>query len=345
MTKVNQFISKVGWSRPILGMFLIVLFIICPLVGIKIDFAITNTIGRFAMYIVLVLSLVPMIQTGCGLNFGIPIGIVCGVFGAVLSVEFRLAGPLGLAVAMLIGAALGVLVGFLYGLILNKVKGDEMIISTYVGMAFIAFMNLFWVKLLPVTNPILVMGYGGQGLRTSVTLEENWAGVLDNFLSFKIGDIIEIPTGLILFGVFCCILMWLFFKTKLGTAMTAVGSNPEYARASGIDINKMRLISVVISTAVAAVGIICYAQSYTFLQMYNASNSFTFVTVAAILIGGAAIKKASITNVLIGAFLFQGIVTIGPMVVSAQLGDIADVVRLIVSNGTILYALTRKERA
>ncbi len=99
------------------------------------------------------------------------------------------------------------------------------------------------------------------------------------------------------------------------------------------------------STAIAAIGIITYAQSYTFLQMYNAPNNFTFVTVAAILIGGAAIKKASISNVLIGAFLFQGIVTVGPMVASAQLGEIADVMRLIISNGMILYALTRKERA
>ena len=345
MNPLNDAVGKIGWPRLIIALFLLALFITCPFVNVKQEFAITNTIGRFGMNLVLILSLVPMIQTGCGLNFGVPIGIVCGAFGAVCSLELECKGLFGIFVAMLIGVAVASLAGFFYGLILNRVKGDEMIIATYIGLAFIAFMSLFWVQLLPVTNPALIWGYSGSGMRQSISLDGYWERAISKILAFKIGPIIEIPTGMLLFGGICCLLIWVFFRSKLGTAMTAVGSNPEYARASGVDVDKMRLISVIMSTSIAAVGLIVYAQSFTFLQLYQAPFNFTFPTIAAILIGGATINKASIRNVLIGTFLFQGIVTTGPMVIGSVLSDMADVVRLIISNGMILYALCRKERS
>ena len=65
--------------------------------------------------------------------------------------------------------------------------------------------------------------------------------------------------------------------------------------------------------------------------------------VAAILIGGASVNKASIANVIIGTFLFQGIVTMTPTVMNSMIHmDMSEVIRIIVSNGMILYALTRK---
>ena len=65
--------------------------------------------------------------------------------------------------------------------------------------------------------------------------------------------------------------------------------------------------------------------------------------VAAILIGGASVNKASITNVIIGTILYQGLVTMTPTVMNAMFHlDISEVIRIIVSNGMIVYALTRK---
>ena len=52
-----------------------------------------------------------------------------------------------------------------------------------------------------------------------------------------------IPTGAILFFALLAFAMWAFLHTKTGTAMTAVGSNPQFARASGISVNKMRPVS------------------------------------------------------------------------------------------------------
>ena len=125
--------------------------------------------------------------------------------------------------------------------------------------------------------------------------------------------------------------------------MTAVGSNPVFARASGINVNKMRLLSVIMSTWLAAIGILVYEQGFGFIQLYTAPNNLTLSTVAAILIGGASINKASIPNVIIGTILFQGIVTMTPTVLNSMIHmDMSEVIRIVVSNGMILYALTRK---
>ena len=340
---MTDIIKKIGWPRLIIGIFLLALFCACPFVGVNYQFAITDTIGRFGMNLVLILSLVPMIQAGCGLNFGIPLGVASGALGTVCSIELQATGFIGILVAIAIGCSFAAVIGLIYGYILNRIKGDEMIIATYIGMAFIAFMNLGWIKFFPFRNPILLYGFGGNGLKPQITLGQNWAKIFDNFLHFKIGPVIDVPVGMFLFGGLCCFLMWVFFRSKLGTAMTAVGSNPEYAQASGVNINKIRLVSVVMSTVIAALGIIVYYQHYTFVQLYLAPLSLTLPTVAAILIGGAALRKASIGNVIIGAFLFQGIVTVGPMVAGEAFGDIAEAMRMVISNGMILYALTRKE--
>ena len=79
------------------------------------------------------------------------------------------------------------------------------------------------------------------------------------------------------------------------------------------------------------------------MQLYTAPNNLTVPTVAAILIGGAAVNKASITNVIIGTILYQGILTMTPTVLTAMIHmDMSEVIRQIISNGMILYALTRK---
>jgi simple sugar transport system permease protein len=68
-----------------------------------------------------------------------------------------------------------------------------------------------------------------------------------------------------------------------------------------------------------------------------------FPAVAAILFGGATIKHASITNVFIGVILFQGLLAMTPSVINNIIEtDMSEAIRIIVSNGMILYALTRK---
>ncbi|MCX7885085.1 MAG: ABC transporter permease [Caloramator sp.] len=344
MNKINQFIKNFGWPRIIISIFLISLFIIGPFFGIPTDMSLNDVFVRFGMNSILVLSMVPMIQSGCGLNFGIPVGLVAGLIGAVMSLEFKLTGSAGIFTAFLIAIIIAAVFGYFYGKLLNRVKGDEMIIATYVGFSFIFFMNMMWI-VLPFKNPSSVQGFKGTGLRVTISVQEYWYHVISDFLKIKITEHFIFPTGMFIFFALMSLIVWAFFRTKTGTAVTAVGSNAEYARAAGIDVDKMRIISVIFSTILAAIGIIVYQQSFGFIQTFNAPLSFVFPSVAAVLLGGASVNKASIGNVIIGTILFQGILTMTPSVINSAISiDVSEVIRIIVSNGMIVYALTRKGR-
>lgn len=340
-SRFKAFIEAAGWPRVIIGLFLLSLFVIAPFVRVRVDTSLSDTFVRVGMNGVMVLALVPMIQSGCGLNFGLPLGIIAGLVGAVTSVEANLTGLSGFLLAMVIAVVLAIFLGWGYGLLLNHVKGDEMMIATYVGFSSVALMCMAWL-LLPYKSPVMVWGYGGTGLRTTISVENFWIRILSDFGSFQIGKL-YFPTGMFLFLAFMCFLVWSFFHTKVGTAMTAVGSNPEFARASGVDIDKMRTLSVILSTVLGAVGILVYEQSFGFIQLYMGPFYMAFPAVAAVLLGGASVNKASLLNVVVGTFLFQGILTMTPSVINSLMQtDMSEVIRIIVSNGMILYALTRK---
>ena len=341
---IQRAIKNFGWPRIIILLFLILLFILGSFYGVSTEASIRNVLQRFGMNGILALAMVPMIQSGCGLNFGNSVGIIAGLFGGVISLELYLTGLGGILAAIGIAVVFAAVFGWAYGLLLNRVKGDEMLIATYVGYSFVFLMCFFWL-VLPFRNPTSMQGYKGEGLRALISLDNYWIRAFSDLLEIRVTDKLTIPTGMILFFGLMCLAVWCFFRTKTGTAITAVGSNPEYARASGINVNRMRAISVACSTVLSAVGIIVYQQQFGFLQLYNAPLSFMFPSVAAVLLGGASVNKASIVNVIVGTLLFQGIVTMTPSVINSMIDlDASEVVRLIASNGIIVYALTRKGR-
>ena len=340
----SGFISSFGLPRMIIAGFLMLLFVTAPFVGANFLTQLTNTINRFSWNAVMVLAMVPMVHSGCGLNFGLPLGIISGLLGATISIEMGYTGAASFVMAILISTPFALILGYGYGWLLNRIKGGEMMIATYVGFSSVSFMSMMWL-LLPYRSPNMVWGYAGKGLRTTISLEGYYDKVLARFLQVNIGRLV-IPVGTLLFFALLAFLMWAFLHTKTGTAMTAVGSNATFAKASGINVNKIRMISVIMSTWLAAVGILVYQQGFGFIQLYMAPFYMALPAVSALLIGGASINKASITNVIIGTFLFQGIVTMTPTVMNSIIHmDMSEVLRIIVSNGMILYALTRKTEA
>ena len=339
--RLRSMVASFGLPRLIIAGFLLLLFIAAPFVGADFWTQISNTINRFSWNAIMVLAMVPMIHSGCGLNFGLPLGIISGLLGATISIELGFTGPLSFVMAIAIATPFALILGGGYGWLLNKIKGGEMMIATYVGFSSVSFMCMTWL-LLPSHSPTMVWGFSGKGLRTTISLEGFYDKVLANFLQINIGNL-SIPTGTLLFFALLAWLMWAFLHTKTGTAMTAVGSNPTFARAAGVNVDKMRLLSVVMSTWLAAIGILVYEQGFGFIQLYMAPFYMALPAVSAILIGGASVNKASIANVIIGTFLFQGIVTMTPTVMNNMIHmDMSEVIRVVASQGMILYALTRK---
>ena len=342
--RIKDFIVDFGWPRLIIFFFVVALFITAPFVGVNIDSSFKDVLVRFGQNGIMVLAMVPMMQSGSGLNFGLPVGIVAGLLGSTISMQCRFTGLAGFTMAILFSLPFSVVFGWLYGLLLNKVKGEEMTIAMYIGFSIVTFMAIMWL-MLPFSNPTMVWGYTGRGLRTTITLDGYWARILNNFLVVKIGPFFEFPTGSILFFALMAAIMWLFMRSRTGTALTAVGSNPDFARAGGVSVDRCRIIGVIISTIFGAVGILTYQQSFGFIQLYNAPLYMAFPAVAAVLLGGASVNKAGILNVVVGTFLFQSILTMTPSVINNILRtDMSEVIRILISNGMIIYALTRRTK-
>lgn len=349
--------QSIGLPRLIIFAFFLIVVIAAGVYQMDVASLMSNVLRRWGMFGILVLAMVPAIQCGIGPNFGVSLGIVCGLFGSLVSLELNIANlpifnnhkALGAWMALLFAAVLSAIIAWVvgtgYGMLLNRVKGSEMTVSTYVGFSVIAFMNILWVTL-PFKNGDIKWPIGGEGARNTISLSNSFSEIMNNTGAFTIGDPetgLNVPTGLLVFFFIMCFFVYLFMKSKTGIAMSAAGANPEFAKASGINVNKMRIIGTALSTSLGAIGIITYAQTFGFLQMYNAPLMMGFNCVAAILVGGASTKRARISHVIIGTFLFQGLLVVALPVANKVLTgtDLSDILRMIVSNGIILYALTK----
>ncbi len=160
--KVTASLKSFGVPRLIIAGFLLLLLIMAPFVGADLPTQISNIINRFSWNGILVLAMVPMVHSGCGLNFGLPLGIISGLLGATLSIELGFKGGLSFLAAILIATPFALILGAGYGWLLNKIKGGEMMIATYVGFSSVSFMCMMWL-LLPYHSPNMVWGLGAGG--------------------------------------------------------------------------------------------------------------------------------------------------------------------------------------
>ena len=234
-------VAKMGVPRLIIGLFFILLCLLAMILGLSLPSQLSNTLVRLGMNGVLV-----------------PIGIIGGLIGGLLCIEFGMSGFTGLFFAIAVGLVIAAATGWLYGLLLNRLKGSEMSVTTYVGFSVVSLMCIAWL-VLPFKSPIMKWPLG-NGLRTTIGLQTSYRHVLNDFLSFEIFGV-TIPTGLLLFFAACCLAVWLFMRSKTGIAMSAAGANPRFAAATGINVDRMRIIGTMLSTMLAAVGIIVYGQS------------------------------------------------------------------------------------
>lgn len=319
-------------------LFLFLMGVLAIHLDIPMDRIISDALVRLVMNGVLVLSLVPMLRAGIGINFGLPVGIVAGLLGLCLSVNFRFEGLTGLTAGMLFSVPFAVVLGLVYAAVLNRVKGKEEITATFVGFSFVPLMNFFWT-VAPFSNPVMLWPIGGKGLRPVIGLKQYFEKALNHFWMIEIFGV-RVPIGMILFFAGLCLLMALFFKTRYGRAFTAVGENEQFSRLAGINIFRIRAAAVVLSTMIAAFGICVYAQSYGFIELYDAPLMMAFPAASAILVGGSLGRHTHIFHVIVGTFLFQTTYLIsGPIANALMIPEVAEILRMIITNSIILYAL------
>jgi len=125
-------------------------------------------------------------------------------------------------------------------------------------------------------------------------------------------DRVPVATGLVIVAVGLFILY--FSKTKLGQDCRSVGQSKQIANVSGIDVDRTRVIATIISTVLAAWGMIIFLQDMGHVSTYTVHRNIGFFSVAAILVGGATAAKASVKNAMIGLVLFHAMFIVSPAV-------------------------------
>lgn len=130
-------------------------------------------------------------------------------------------------------------------------------------------------------------------------------------------------------------------NTRLGQQFRAVGQNRVVANASGINVDRVRLIAIMISTVLAGWGQLIFIQNMGSFQTYGAHEQVGLYAGAAILVGGASIRKASNTQALLGCILFHLLFIMAPAAGKNLFGDaaIGEYFRVFISYGVIALAL------
>ena len=154
-------------------------------------------------------------------------------------------------------------------------------------------------------------------------------------------SMVQIPVVTFLLVGLLCVFNNELMRTRLGQQFRAVGQNRTVANVSGINVDKVRLIAITISTVLAGWGQLIFVQNMGSFQTYGAHEQVGLYAGAAILVGGASIKKATNTQAMIGCILFHLLFIVAPSAGKNLFGDaaIGEYFRVFISYGVIALAL------
>ena len=152
---------------------------------------------------------------------------------------------------------------------------------------------------------------------------------------------INIPVTTYLCIVALCMFNNMLLKTRLGQNMRTVGQSRVVANSAGINVDKTRIIAMVLSTVLACWGQLIYLQNIGTFSTYGAHTQVGLFAIAALLVGGASVQKATNKQAIIGVILFHTLFTVAPqagkqLLNNAQLGEYF---RVFVAYGVIAVSL------
>ncbi|MCP3971632.1 MAG: branched-chain amino acid ABC transporter permease [Rhodobacteraceae bacterium] len=225
------------------------------------------------------------------ISFGHPFLIGIGAYTTgILNVRFGVDPMFSIPIAVLVTMAAGTLF-FLPAL---RISGS------YFALITLAFMELIY-QLVQVIRPDLTGGTRGiSGVDTLMR------GAANNYY-----------LSLGLMGTIA-ILLWAMMRTRLGTALSAIGMNEEAVEGSGLNTTKLKLFAFMVGAAVAGVGGAFFAHYLGYVSprgLFEITLAFTIIVSA--LLGGAG----TIIGPIIGAIFLTFLLEILRVKFSTELTD------------------------
>jgi len=328
-------------------------------------FLLQEVITRLSRNSFLVLALIIPVIAGLGLNFAIVLGAMSGQAAVIMITHwmttltgestmlamFRWQGGLGgFLFATILSTPIALILGWLVGKTLNAAKGREMITALMLGFFANGIYQLIFLigigTVIPMTNPRMVLP-GGVGLRITVDLF-NPAGrpvrsvgaALNNLILPRIG-MIRIPVVPLIIVASLCLFIYFFMRTRLGQQIRATGQDMYVSEIAGIRVNRIRVIAVMFSTVLAAWGQLIWLQDIGTLNTYASHEQVGMFAIAALLVGGASVKRANIWHALLGVVLFHTLFVVSPIAGQRLFGQsqIGEYFRAFIAYGVIAVAL------
>ena len=153
--------------------------------------------------------------------------------------------------------------------------------------------------------------------------------------------LVRVPIVTFLVVALLCVFNTALMSTRLGQQFRAVGQNRTVANAAGINVDRVRVIAIIISTILAGWGQLIFVQNMGTFQTYGAHEQVGLYAGAAILVGGASIRKATNGQAILGCILFHLLFIVCPGAGKTLFGDaqIGEYFRVFISYGVIALAL------
>ena len=327
-------------------MFIIICAVFIPMAGFSPSYLLNEIVTRMGRNLFLVLCLLFPIMAGMGLNFAMTLGAMGAEIAVILVADWQIWGIPGVVLAMILSIPFSALLGFICGTLQNMAKGREMITSYIINFFINGWDQFIVLYIMGAVIPIMhasIMLPRGYGIRNTVSLL-NMRQCLDDLLAIRVGGV-KIPVfTFLLVALLCLFIVW-FRRTKLGQDMRAVGQDMEVAKAAGINVDRTRIISVVMSTVCAGFGMVIYLQNIGNLPTYTGHAQIGMFCIAALLVGGASVEKAGIGNAFLGVILFHMMFIVAPGAGAFITGDsmVGEYFRVFLSYGVITLALIMYE--
>lgn len=152
---------------------------------------------------------------------------------------------------------------------------------------------------------------------------------------------VKVPVVTMFVIVLLCVFNLLIVRTKLGQDFRTVGQDMHVANVSGINVNKTRVTAIIISTVLAGWGQLIFLQNIGTLNTYGSHEQVGMFAIAALLIGGASVTKATNGQAIIGTILFHTLFIVSPLAGKNLLGSaqIGEYFRVFVAYGVIGVSL------
>ena len=113
---------------------------------------------------------------------------------------------------------------------------------------------------------------------------------MTSFRKVAMGTILGIPHLVWLFVLLAILLWFVLNRTKFGRDVTAVGSNANAARLTGINPRRIKILTYMLTGACAGLTAFCAVARLTSITAANLGEKWSFDGVAAVAIGGSTMS-------------------------------------------------------